>query len=352
MFNLIKKYFSIVFIILFVIIFTILNSEEYVSNYENKIWEAKENEEVNKNIKTFKLENINPLVDTHFYYTPYKKLLDKIVDKILNAETRVYLEVYMLTETRIKQALIDVKNNWKEVKVILEKNPYKANSINNKHFKFLKDAWVNIVWSNPDLYSLNHSKFIIIDDEIILSTWNFTYSTFAFNRDLFLFSKDKILLDNLLIIFDWDFLWKNINVYSDNLVLSPSYSRNKFETLFSEAEFSIDLYFQYLSDEKLEKLLIKKALEWVKIKIIVSEDFYKDEKEKINNLIKVWIEIQPLLEAKNHSKAILIDSKYLFIGSVNFSGYSLDKNREIWVILTNEDIISKYMKLFIKDFAN
>ena len=97
--------------------------------------------------------------------------------------------------------------------------------------------------------------------------------------------------------------------------------------------------------------MIKKASEWVEIKIIVSEEFYAEEKEKIINLWKKGIQIKPLLEAKNHSKAILIDSKYLFIGSINFSSYSLDKNREIWIILTNEDIISKYMKLFIKDFA-
>jgi hypothetical protein len=45
------------------------------------------------------------------------------------------------------------------------------------------------------------------------------------------------------------------------LILSPDYSRNKFEILFNSAKKSIDMYFQYLSDEKLEKFLIKKALE-------------------------------------------------------------------------------------------
>ena len=351
MFNLIKKYFSVIFIILFILVFSFFNKWEYISNYDNKIWNIEINKEINNSIEDFTLGDIKDLDETSFYYTPYKKLLDKIVDKILNSKDRVYLEVYMLTETRIKQALIDAKNNWVEVKVILEKNPYKANSINNKHFKFLQDAWINIVWSNPDLYSLNHSKFIIIDNEVILSTWNFTYSTFAFNRDLFLFSKDQNLLNNLLFIFNWDFLWKNTNIYSDNLVLSPSYSRNKFEILFSEAKSSIDLYFQYLSDEKLENLLIKKSKQWVKIRVIVSEDFYNEEKTKITNLWNIWIEIKPLLDSKNHSKAILIDSKYLFIWSVNFSSYSLDKNREVWIILTNEDIISKYIKLFNKDFA-
>jgi hypothetical protein len=44
------------------------------------------------------------------YYTPYKNLLNKVVGKITKAKTKVYLEVYMLTETRIQSALIKAKN--------------------------------------------------------------------------------------------------------------------------------------------------------------------------------------------------------------------------------------------------
>jgi phosphatidylserine/phosphatidylglycerophosphate/cardiolipin synthase-like enzyme len=60
-------------------------------------------------------------------------------------------------------------------------------------------------WSNPDHYSLNHTKMIIIDNEIILSTGNLTYSTFAFNRDFFLFINDNDILEKLLSIFEYDF---------------------------------------------------------------------------------------------------------------------------------------------------
>ncbi len=351
MFKILKKYFSIIFVIFFIIIFSVFNREEFIDNYDKKIWEEEQKENISKSLKNFKLENIKDLNNTTFYYTPYKKLLDKITDKILSSKNRVYVEVYMLTETRIKQALVDVKNNGVDVKVVLERNPYKANNINNKHFKFLEDSWVDIVWSNPDLYALNHSKFMIIDDELIISSWNFTYSTFAFNRDLFLFIHDINILDYFLVIFNWDFIGKSTYVYNDNLVLSPYYSREKFETMFLDSKTSLDLYFQYLSDKNLEKILIKKASEWVKIRIVVSEEFYDEKKEKIAELENIWIEIKSLKKIKMHSKAILVDNKYLFIGSINFSNYSLDKNRETWLILINNDIVSNFRQLFNKDFA-
>ena len=340
-----------IFLFLLLTIFSLIFWKEYIENYNKSSSETQETNILKQNISIFEVSQIKDLKETEFYYTPYKPLLDKIVEKINNSKNKVYLEVYMLTETRIKQALVNAKKRWIEVKVLLERNPYKANNINNKHYKFLRENSVNVKWSNPDNFSLNHSKFIIIDEQIIISTWNFTYSTFSYNRDMFLFSKDKTLINTLTKIFEKDFVWEKTSLHEYNLVLSPNYSRNKFSKLFESAEKSIKMYFQYLKDEKLEELLIEKANSWIEIEVVVSESFYLEEKYKIKDLEKKGIKIKPLKKAKMHSKAILIDDKYLFIWSINFSSYSLDKNRELWVILTNKDIIEKFNKLFKKDFA-
>jgi phosphatidylserine/phosphatidylglycerophosphate/cardiolipin synthase-like enzyme len=54
---------------------------------------------------------------------------------------------------------------------------------------------------------LNHSKIILIDDEeLILSTGNFTASNFKYNRDLFIFSSDKNIVSAFLEIFNKDFI--------------------------------------------------------------------------------------------------------------------------------------------------
>jgi phosphatidylserine/phosphatidylglycerophosphate/cardiolipin synthase-like enzyme len=58
-----------------------------------------------------------------------------------------------------------------------------------------------VVYSNAKNFSLNHSKMILIDDEIFLSTGNFTYSSFAHNREFMFFIKDKILYEKLNNLF-------------------------------------------------------------------------------------------------------------------------------------------------------
>jgi len=46
---------------------------------------------------------------------------------------------------------------------------------------------------------------MIIDDEIIISTGNYSYSTFKYNRDFFIFLDNKTLLLTFLEIFKNDF---------------------------------------------------------------------------------------------------------------------------------------------------
>ena len=351
MFQFIKKNFALIFIITFVIIFSIFNKDAFIKNYENKkiILEKKQN--LKKELQNFSLKKIWEINNLNLYYTPYKNLLNKIVEKINKAQKKVYIEVYMFTEKRLQKALVNAKKRGVDVKVLLEKNPYKSPNINNKTFNFLKQNNIDISWSDSDNYSLNHSKFIIIDDEVIVSTWNLTYSTFAFNRDFFLFTKDKKILEKFENLFLIDFSKQKDFVYLDNIVLSPNYSRFKFKKMFEESSQSLDLYFQYLEDEKLEKILLEKAREWVKIRIIVSNNFFEENKKKIKFFKKNNIIIKPLKNIKMHSKAILVDNKYLFIWSENFSSFSLDKNREVWLIFTNKTEINKFKKIFEKDFA-
>mgnify|MGYP005993393499 CR=1 FL=1 len=50
-----------------------------------------------------------------------------------------------------------------------------------------------------------------------------------------------------------------------------------------------------------------------------------------------------------HSKMFLVDQKYLFLWSVNLSSYSIDRNRELWLLIKNPEIIAKIQSYFEKD---
>ena len=341
-----QKIATFLFIVIFLGVFSFFYWEDFFKHLQQKEKQLKQEKIISSRLEDFWIEKIRNLENTEFFVSN-KNILGKIVHKINKAKKSVYIEVYMLTERKIKLALFNAKKRWVDVKIILEHSPYLAKSINEKYFWEYKNAWLNIVWSNPKNYVLNHSKIILIDEkELILSTWNFTSSNFRKNRDLFIFSEDKNIVYSFLEIFNSDFLWKKITKYDDSLVISPNYSRIKIEKLLRFARKNIKIYIPYLKDKEILKILKQKQKKWLKIEIIMSNFWYEDFVKNYGKILK----ISKLNKNLNmHSKAVLVDNKYLFIWSENFSSPSFDENREMWILLKNSEIIKRFNNVFNSD---
>jgi len=347
----INKILTYVFIVLFIVVFSFYNFSDY-KNFHKANYEIENTKKlVNEKLSNFELEDIKKINNINIYPTPDKDLLTKIVTDIDNAKEKIFLETYILTEKKVQEALVRAKKRWINIKVILEKAPYMAYNINNKSYQKLLNAWIDVKWSDKDDYSFNHSKVLIIDDLSIISTGNFSYSTFTKNRDLFIFTKNENINSKLIENFENDYIWKKINIFDENLIFSPNSSRVKFEKLFESAEENIKMYFQYIKDDELLNKLIKiKNEKNIDIEIIIAETAKDDE--NVIKLKKQWIKIKVMDKYKMHSKAILIDNKYLFVWSINFSDYSIDRNREIWILIRNNEIINEFLYIYEQDIKN
>lgn len=334
-------------LLIFFLFFLFSCQNEYVEFHQNK--------EIQKRLQSetsdFSFEKIEYLSGLTLKNTPDLKFLDELNQKIEDAKSRVYVEVYIFTEKRIKKALIDAKKRWLEVKVILEKNIYLAWNLNKDTFKDLEKAWIEVVYSNPENYSLNHSKMMIIDDVVMLSTGNFSYSSFRYNREFFVFIENSMLFPYFLDIFENDFNWNKKNIYHPNLVLSPFSTREKLEYLVKNAKKSIKIYAHNISDNSILNQIIQKNKEKIDVKMILPDlKKVSSNENEIKLLQENNIDLKMIDKPEIHAKSILIDEKYLYIGSINFSSYSMDKNREIWILIKNEDVIKQFLDIFTSDF--
>lgn len=347
-----KKILPSLLILLFIGVFWYFFWDEY-RDFQQKAEQVRNQQiQITQEIQDFSVENIRTLENVEFYHTPYKPLLDDLVNRINNANKRVYIEVYIFTEKRIRAAIKSAHARWVDVRIILEKNPYLAPRLNDSVFNELKELGINIVWSDSSDYALNHTKLMIIDDEVVISTGNVSYSTFAYNKDFFIITDDQTIRENMLFLFENDFTGEKTSPYEDNLVLSPVYSRAKFQKLFQSADSSIQMYFQYFQDDKLAAEFIKQAENGIRVEAIVSESYAEDNRDEIQEFMNQWIDVRYMKKPKMHAKAILIDEKYLFIWSINFSSYSLDANREVWILINNPEIISKFQSVWSNDFSS
>lgn len=334
--------------LIFCLVFLVSCENEYTQFHEQKA----QNTHIQSEQSEFSFEKIGYLSGLTLRQTPDIKLLDEITQKIDQAQKRVYVEVYIFTEKRIKKALINAKKRGIDVKVVLEKNVYLAWNLNTKTFQELQRNGIEIAYSNPKNYSLNHSKMMIIDDEVMISTGNYSYSSFKYNREFFLFLENKQLLPIFLDIFWSDFAGKKKNVYHNNLVLSPYSSRTKMEYLLKNAKQSIQIYAHNFSDENIGEILKQQKDNGVSVEMIFP-DLKKvaSNDNEIQDLQQNNIALKILDKPEIHAKMILIDEQYLYIGSVNFSPFSIDKNREIGLLIKNPEIISQIKEIFKADFA-
>lgn len=345
-----KKISQILSVLIFVVIFALVFGGEYwdfQTNRKQEVLYIHQSEDHKENFTTEILETLDEVI---LHTTPDLELLNYLTEQISSAQEKVYVGVYIFTEKRLRDEIISAHKRGIDVKILLENNPYKAPYLNDAHHKSFLDSWIDVRWSDPLNYSLNHAKILLIDDRAFVSTWNFSYSLFKYNRDFLLEIYQDDIVEALKEVFDNDFNHIKIGSIHDNLVLSPEYSRIKLSEILLSWERQIDMYFPYIADDDFQEILFNIAQDWVNIRFIVSEDFYDENPEVVSEYKQYGIDIRPTTWPKLHAKSILVDSSYLYIWSINFSRFSFDENREVGIILEDLKVIENFQEVFESDW--
>lgn len=95
-------------IVFFLVFFLTSCTNEYWQFHDQKSKLNDQKQSIEESLTTFGVEKIEPR-DIEILTTPDKKVLDRLVSMIDRSEKQVFVEVYILTEKRIIQALEDAK---------------------------------------------------------------------------------------------------------------------------------------------------------------------------------------------------------------------------------------------------
>lgn len=107
----------------FLILFLTSCQNEYWTFHDGQKNFAREKAQTELSRENFSVGQIEDR-EVEILMTPDIQVLDRIVSRIDAAKTRVFVEVYILTEKRIIKALKDAKSRGVDVRVILEKNVF------------------------------------------------------------------------------------------------------------------------------------------------------------------------------------------------------------------------------------
>lgn len=292
-----------------------------------------------------KFQNIN-----WFFYRSPGESLSKELASFSSTKQSLDLRTYEFTQKDFKTTIKSLAEKDVNVRIIVEDNKFQQfqNTLKvlNQEFSWYKNIQLKSDKQMGTEYQ--HAKVNLIDSGFIIQTANLTNTSFASNREHFFQSDNSWVRKSLHTIFEKDRIWDKITMKDihPNLVVCNINCRGVIEQLLQSAKESIIIQTQYITDDALRAILkTKKTLP--EFKLLVADVDTNDE------LIRYFgdISARKFKTYYNHTKMILIDHKTLLLGSMNLSSNSLDKNREIWIILLDTWIIKTFSDQFIQDWT-
>lgn len=282
----------------------------------------------------------------------------EIVNQIKNSKSSIDIALYGWSYTpEIINALINAKSRGVKIRLVYDtsKGNYylDINSIINLADEKTTDT--------PKI--IMHNKFIIFDNsKVITGSMNFA------NTGLSGFNSDCLILINseqLARIYEQEFTQmlsgkfhnEKEKIQTETISLKdtkllPLFSpqdkiiSTNIIPLINKAEKYIYIPTFVLTHEELKNSLINAKKRGVKIKIIHDATNYKASNIKALRENGILVKVENYA-GKVHSKTMIIDDKYLIIGSMNFSKNGENKNDENVLIIENR-ILAKYYRDFFE----
>lgn len=285
-----------------------------------------------------------------FFRSPGESLARELT-KFSTAQYNLDLRTYEFTHKDFKVLLKQLATRNVNIRIIIEDKKFQQfqNTLKTLSQEF---SWYKNIQLKSDKQmgtEYTHAKVNLIDSGFIIQTANLTKSSFASNREHFFQSNDTGIRTSLHTIFQKDRAGDKITMKDihPNLVVCNINCRGVIEQLLNSAKESIIIQTQYITDNGIRNILkTKKNLPEFSLLVADTDDnddliryFWPDHARKFKQYY-------------NHTKMILVDHKFLLLWSMNLSSTSLDKNREIWIILLDTGIIDGFSTQFYEDWKS
>ncbi len=270
-----------------------------------------------------------------------------VLEALKQAQSTVDLAIYGFTDPELMQAFIQAKNNGKKVRILLQHYPYKSLDENLLAIQRFSASHLDLTFAPPAFYLL-HQKTLLLDRQrALVMTFNFTRSTFQNERNFALLLDDPAMVQEIQRVFDADWQNQPIKPVAANLFWSPDNSREKLLKLIASAQSELKIYAQGLSDYQVIGALASAARRGIQVQILTSGP---EPGKKWDYLRKAGVKISFDKRPRIHAKVLLVDQQKALLGSINFTQPSLDKNRELAVLVTSPQVVKQLLGCFTQDW--
>lgn len=285
-----------------------------------------------------------------------------ITNAIANAQKSIWLEMYILSDRNVIRALEEAANRGLDVRVMLEPHPIGAGSSPSKTLDLLAASGVKTQFTSSS-FSLTHEKCMILDgNTVYIMTSNFSRaalggssgSSGSRNREYGIidaFAQD-VTASEAIFIADWN--RSEVQFNDSNLVVSPINSRNAFTTLIGSAHSTLMIEAEEMNDSEIEQDITNAAQHGVQVEVIlpaVNSSSGDSNSQGIATIKQSGVQVREDPHLYMHAKIIVVDNRVAFVGSENISSQSLDQNRELGILVSDQAALHTLETTFQYDWG-
>ncbi len=360
----------------------------------------------------FTVEPIDVMGNATLYAAPDNSF-GAMMDFLDGVESNLVVSVYILSDTFIAERLANMSDRGIDVRVLVEGSPVGGISNHgNRILNFIQEAGAEVKKLRDghfSPYNFFHCKYMIADNSsVLVSSENFGSMGYPKdgdygNRGWGIVIEDGTLADFFTEVYLWDSHYANLYTSTGDTdyyteydstptyrplyhtkhvtteitvtpVLSPDSSMSE-ETILgmidgAENNIKVQQFYAYewgdLENPYLGAL-IRAAERGVEVKIQLDSTWYNlgggrtdndytmDRLNNISSQRDIPLEVG-LLDPytgldKIHNKGMVVDNRRVLISSINWNSNSVLQNREVGLIVDNEEVGDYYASIFMHDWT-
>jgi cardiolipin synthase len=256
-----------------------------------------------------------------------------LVKAIQGARACIDIFIFRFDRKDIERALLNAVGRGVRVRALIAY----TNRGGEKNLRALEMRWLAagvMVARTSDALLRYHGKMIIIDGQALyLLAFNFTYADMDRSRSFGIMTTDRKLVQEAQKLFEADMQRREYTPPAANFIVSPLNARAELSAFLKAAKKELLIYDPAITDPAMVRLLNERVKAGVAIRIIGQG---KLPARKLTGL-------------RLHTRTIVRDTAYVFIGSQSLRRAELDKRREIGLIFRHPKIALQLARIFQED---
>jgi phosphatidylserine/phosphatidylglycerophosphate/cardiolipin synthase-like enzyme len=258
-----------------------------------------------------------------------------VLDLVAAARASLWMEMYLLTSDDAIAAVEARARAGCDVRLVLEPAPYENAGANQPAYDRLVAAGAAVRWATPR-FTYTHAKAFTVDHaRLVAMTLNLTASGLGGNREYAVVDDDAADVAAAEAIFAADGQGAVAGAAA-RVVASPDTSRSVLGGIIDGAVLSLALETEELTDAAMLDALLAARARGVAVTVVWPGPA-AGAPSPFLTLAAAGVTVRALAAPAVHAKAVAADGRTAYVGSANLTPTSLDKNRELGLLLADPD---------------